>query len=88
MAQMNLLPDSRGEVTCHCWWCASTGKVLNSAGNKESLSSFLSEISENQLQECLRWLQTDQTNSNKANGNDCSLLEGDVGDVAHLQTAV
>lgn len=39
VAQMNLLPDNREEVTCHCWWCAAIGKVLNSAGNKESLSS-------------------------------------------------
>lgn len=39
VAQMNLLPDNRVEVARHCWWCAATGKVLNSAGNKESLGS-------------------------------------------------
>lgn len=39
VAQMNLLPDNREKVARQCWWCATTGKVLNSAGNKSVLCS-------------------------------------------------
>lgn len=30
---------SRGQVACHCWRCATTEKVLNSAGNEGSLGT-------------------------------------------------
>lgn len=39
VAQRNLLPDSRGKMARHCWWSATTEKILNSAGNERSLGA-------------------------------------------------